>query len=36
VAALGREWNETAILERARAFSYSPFKDRLASLLAQS
>ncbi len=33
VAALTREWSETAILDRARAFSYSPFKDRLASLL---
>lgn len=34
VAALRREWDETKILDRARAFSYSPFKDRLASLLA--
>jgi glycosyltransferase involved in cell wall biosynthesis len=33
VDALGRDWNETAILNRAREFSYSLFKDRLASLL---
>jgi asparagine synthase (glutamine-hydrolysing) len=31
--ALRREWDEAAILARARAFSYSPFKTRLASLL---
>jgi asparagine synthase (glutamine-hydrolyzing) len=34
IAALRRDWNETAILDRAREFSYSHFKDRLASLLA--
>lgn len=34
VAALQRDWDEAAILARARAFSYSPFKDKLASLLA--
>ncbi len=34
IAALRREWNEAAILDRAREFSYSHFKDRLASLLA--
>ncbi|HEX2852756.1 MAG TPA: asparagine synthase (glutamine-hydrolyzing) [Opitutaceae bacterium] len=34
IGALHREWNEQTILNRARHFSYSPFKDRLASLLA--
>lgn len=34
IAALGRDWNESVILDRAREFSYSHFKDRLASLLA--
>lgn len=33
IGALEREWDESAILSRARAFSYSPFKDRLASLV---
>jgi asparagine synthase (glutamine-hydrolysing) len=33
IGALRREWNEEKILNRARHFSYSPFKDRLASLL---
>ena len=33
VAALRRDWDETKILDRAREFSYSPFKQRLASLL---
>jgi phosphatidylinositol alpha-1,6-mannosyltransferase len=33
VAALQRDWNQTAILERARYFSYDSFKDRLAALL---
>jgi glycosyltransferase involved in cell wall biosynthesis len=33
IAALQRHWNEEAILDRARFFSYSPFKERLASLL---
>jgi asparagine synthase (glutamine-hydrolysing) len=33
VAALQRDWDEATILERARAFSYSPFKHKLASLL---
>jgi asparagine synthase (glutamine-hydrolysing) len=32
-AALRREWNEETILARARHFSYSPFKESLASLL---
>jgi len=36
VAALQREWDESAILERARHFSYSPFKARLASLLGDA
>ncbi|HUR58850.1 MAG TPA: asparagine synthase (glutamine-hydrolyzing) [Opitutaceae bacterium] len=30
---LRRDWDEAAILARARWFSYSPFKERLASLL---
>jgi hypothetical protein len=34
IAALQRPWNETAILARARHFSYLPFKDRLSDLLA--
>jgi phosphatidyl-myo-inositol dimannoside synthase len=34
VAALRRDWDENAILARARFFSYEPFKARLASLLA--
>ena len=34
VSALQREWNEAAILERARQFSYSPFQSRLAKLLS--
>ncbi len=34
IAALQRPWNETAILARARHFSYLPFKDRLSELLA--
>ena len=33
VSALQRDWDESAILARARDFSYAPFKDRLASLL---
>ena len=33
-AGLARAWDEQAILARARHFSYSPFKDRLASILA--
>jgi glycosyltransferase involved in cell wall biosynthesis len=33
-AALQREWNEERILAHAREFSYSPFKQRLAALLA--
>jgi asparagine synthase (glutamine-hydrolysing) len=36
VSALQRDWDETAILNRAREFSYSPFKARLASLLGMS
>ena len=32
--ALRRDWDEAAILARAEYFSYSPFKTRLASLLA--
>jgi glycosyltransferase involved in cell wall biosynthesis len=36
VDALGRDWDEAAILARARDFSYSHFKDRLASLIAAS
>jgi len=34
IAALGYNWSKEAILDRARHFSYSPFKERLASLLA--
>lgn len=34
VRALHRDWNENAILDRARHFSYSPFKERLAAFLA--
>jgi phosphatidylinositol alpha-1,6-mannosyltransferase len=34
VAALNRPWDEAAILRRALEFSYSPFKERLAKLLA--
>ena len=34
IAALGRSWDENLILTRARHFSYSPFRERLASLLA--
>jgi glycosyltransferase involved in cell wall biosynthesis len=34
ISALQRPWNETAILARARHFSYLPFKDRLSELLA--
>jgi asparagine synthase (glutamine-hydrolysing) len=33
VTALQRTWDESAILARAREFSYSPFKERLAKLL---
>jgi glycosyltransferase involved in cell wall biosynthesis len=33
IAALRREWNEEKILNRVRHFSYSHFKERLASLL---
>jgi asparagine synthase (glutamine-hydrolysing) len=33
VDALRREWSEPAILERARLFSFEPFKDRLATEL---
>jgi phosphatidylinositol alpha-1,6-mannosyltransferase len=34
VEALRRDWKAAAIIERARDFSYSKFKDHLASLLA--
>ncbi len=34
IAALEHNWNEDTILARARHFSYPPFKDRLAQLLA--
>jgi phosphatidylinositol alpha-1,6-mannosyltransferase len=34
VSALQRDWPQAAILDRARYFSYSRFKERLASLLA--
>jgi len=34
ITALQRIWDEAAILGRARQFSYSPFKARLASLLS--
>jgi len=34
LAALRRDWNEEAILARARHFSYSQFKAHLASLLS--
>ena len=33
INALQRDWDEDAILDRARHFSYPPFKARLASLL---
>jgi glycosyltransferase involved in cell wall biosynthesis len=29
IAALREPWSEAAILDRARAFAYEPFKDRL-------
>ena len=32
VSALGRDWNQAAILDRARQFSYGHFKDRLAGI----
>lgn len=34
IAGLQRNWHEAAMLDRARHFSYSPFKQQLASLLA--
>lgn len=34
LAALRRDWNEEAILARARQFSYPPFKERLSTMLA--
>ena len=34
VEALRRDWNEEAILGRAREFAFPPFKQRLAELLA--
>ena len=34
ISALQRPWDEAAILRRAREFSYSPFKERLAKLLS--
>jgi asparagine synthase (glutamine-hydrolysing) len=34
IAALKRDWNQEAILARARHFSYSQFKTHLASLLS--
>lgn len=36
IDALRRAWDEEKILDRARLFSYSRFKDRLASLLTPS
>jgi glycosyltransferase involved in cell wall biosynthesis len=36
IAALQQPWNEAAILDRARHFSYSQFKERLAQLLPPS
>jgi asparagine synthase (glutamine-hydrolysing) len=36
VEALHREWSEPAILERARLFSFEPFKDRLATEFDES
>lgn len=33
VGALQRDWDESAILDRAREFSFLPFKERLASLV---
>jgi len=35
IGALQRDWPQPAILDRARHFSYSPFKQRLASLLTE-
>lgn len=35
ISALQSSWSEEAILDRARSFCYSHFKERLASLLAQ-
>ena len=34
VTSLRRKWREDKILERARAFSYPRFRERLASLLS--
>lgn len=34
IAALTKPWSEQAIMDRARAFSYSHFRDRLATVLA--
>ena len=34
ISALQREWSEPAILDRAREFSFEPFKQRLGELLA--
>jgi phosphatidyl-myo-inositol dimannoside synthase len=33
IAALRREWDDAAILNRAREFGYEPFKARLSQLL---
>ena len=35
VGAMSRDWDENAILERARKFSFPQFKQRLASLLSE-
>jgi glycosyltransferase involved in cell wall biosynthesis len=35
IEALKRDWSVTALRERARAFSYPQFKDRLGKLLSQ-
>jgi glycosyltransferase involved in cell wall biosynthesis len=34
ISALQRTWDEAAILRRAKEFSYSPFKARLAKLIS--
>jgi asparagine synthase (glutamine-hydrolysing) len=35
IAALNHPWAEAEIMDRARSFSYSPFRDRLATVLTE-
>jgi asparagine synthase (glutamine-hydrolysing) len=35
IAALNHPWSEAEIMDRARSFSYSPFRDRLATVLTE-